>query len=162
MKKILLFILLFYTLAGVSQTLTKKYNSVNNRYEYFDSRGNMVGYQFYDNLDKSWKYYEVPQKQQSTYVQPINHNRVNQALATKQGRYDANVQKIQNAIEDIADKIMSLEINESAKERISERFDIILNNLNASKYNYSNSTTTNNVINWMYNEINKAIKQETE
>jgi len=72
------------------------------------------------------------------------------------------VQKIQNAIEDIADKIMSLEINESAKERISERFDIILNNLNASKYNYSNTTTTNNVINWMYNEINKAIKQETE
>ncbi|MCY1484746.1 hypothetical protein D3C87_74430 [compost metagenome] len=162
MKNFFLFILLFYTLAGVSQTLTKKYNSLNNRYEYFDSRGNMVGYQYYDNLDRSWKYYEVPQKHQSTYVQPINHNRVNQALASKQNRYDANVQKIQNTIEDIANKIMNLEINEGAKERISERFDIILNNLNASKPNYSSTASTHNIINWMYDEINKAIKQETE
>ena len=161
MKNFFLFILLFYTLAGVSQTLTKKYNSLNNRHEYFDSRGNMVGYQYYDNLDRSWKYYEVPQKQQSTYVQPINHNRVNQALASKQNRYDANVQKIQNAIEDIANKVMNLDVSEEAKERISERFDIILNNLNDSKPNYSSTTSTHNIINWMYDEINKAIKQET-
>lgn len=161
MKKFFLFILLLYGTFGIAQTLTKKYNNLNNRYEYYDSQGSMVGYQFYDNLDNSWKYYELPKQQQSMYVKPINTNLVNQALASKQSRYYINVSKIENAIQDIGERITNLDVDYDIQVAISNRFTNMLNSLNKKKLNYSSTSTTNQVINWLYQEINKAIEEET-
>lgn len=46
MKKYLLLLLLCSSV--YSQTSTEKYNSYQNRYEYFDNNGNMTGYKVYN------------------------------------------------------------------------------------------------------------------
>ena len=159
MKNFILTISLCFCLNGYSQTLTKKYNSLNNRYEYFDSQNVLIGYQFYDTLDKSWKYYEIPKKQ-NRYIYPINTNLVNQALSAKQSRYDYNISKIDETIDDIGNNILELDLDESKIQVILNKFNNSLDKLSKSKPNYSSTSVTQNIINWLYSEANNIIGQE--
>lgn len=162
MKKFLLLILLFYAMSGIAQTLTKKYNDLNNRHEYFDSQGSMVGYQFYDNLDNSWKYYELPKKQESTYIQPVNITLLNRALASKQSRFDANIQKIDDAISEMRNEIAHSSISQDVKNSVKRRFNSEYMEVMYSKnYNFSSTSLTSQVINWLRQGFDKIVEQET-
>lgn len=48
MKKLILTALTLLSISIYSQSATKKYNDYYKRYEYFDSRGNMTGYETYN------------------------------------------------------------------------------------------------------------------
>ena len=97
MKKFVLIILVSISSIAFSQTQTKKYNSFNKRYEYFDSRGNMIGYEFYNNFTKQWEYYEEKQREPYKYAEPVQPNLdyLYQALAYKQRQYDLAIQQAQ-------------------------------------------------------------------
>jgi hypothetical protein len=89
MKKYLL--LLFLCASVYSQTISEKWNSMYNRYDYTDSNGNLVGYKGYNTLTESWEYTSVNSSrtnQNISYQQPINLQLLDRALASKQAQYD--------------------------------------------------------------------------
>lgn len=96
MKTVLIF--LFICVSAYSQTSTEKYNSLYNRYETFDSRGNMISYRLYNSLMQRWETYSVNDDSQGfEVVKPtsnINQPPMERALKAKQDRYD-NQQRLQ-------------------------------------------------------------------
>jgi len=88
---------LFYGFTSTAQTYTKKYNSINGRYEYFNSNGTMVGYEKYNSISNSWEYYTVtndnnPYNRKPIEVAPVQSNvnleLIDRVMAKKQQDYD--------------------------------------------------------------------------
>lgn len=160
MKTLILFLL--FTCITNAQSYTEKYNSFQNRYEYFNSNGTLVGYKYYDSFNQQWVYKDLNEKPKSTYVNPINTELLNKVMAKKQNSIDNNVQKIQNIVDDIYYKIQKLDLDKDVKKTINNRFESeTLKFINSKKYNYSSNSITNQIINYLYSEINKIIKEET-
>ena len=92
MKYLTLLLFLAITNSSYTQSVTQKYNSLYNRYEYFDETGNMIGYKTYNSLLKQWEFYSNKDGNRKTdfgsYVPPINLELVSKVLAHKQARYD--------------------------------------------------------------------------
>lgn len=99
MKKYLVLFLLAFTTSTicVAQTYTEKYNSLYNRYEYFDSQGNLIGYKKWNSLYERWEYHEEkPQQSQRNYgeyVQPYDMDLIYKALELKQRQYDQAIER---------------------------------------------------------------------
>lgn len=144
-----------------SQSLTKKYNSMNRRYEYFDSRGNMMGYEFYNTMTKQWEYYE--NKQKSTYqnsdpIQPTISS-LGYAASTLQNRYDNNTSYLQQQVSSMIKSVYDLDITDDEKTKIISRFqNEPLQYVNNQTFNYSNSNETNKVLNYLSESLNKIIR----
>lgn len=92
MKYLILLLFLFIINLSLAQSVTQKYNSLYNRYEYFDETGNMIGYRTYNSLLKQWEFYSNKDSNRKadfgSYVPPINLELVSKVLAYKQARYD--------------------------------------------------------------------------
>lgn len=56
MKKLILFALLIFSLSSYTQT-TRKYNSLLERYEFYDSDRQLIGYAQYNSLQEQWEFY---------------------------------------------------------------------------------------------------------
>lgn len=97
MKKISLILLcITFTISLFGQSYTKKWNSIQQRYEYFDSRGRMFGYDKYNSITKSWEHYDSDTpypytKQPQTIIQPYNLDLIWEMAARKQQAYDAAI-----------------------------------------------------------------------
>ncbi|SDF50917.1 hypothetical protein [Epilithonimonas hungarica] len=159
MKKVFVFSFLLLGSLYFSQSVVEKYNTIYNRYEYFDSQGNMIGYKGYNNLTRQWEYYDTKatQKQPYQYREPakVDLNSTFNAASTLQNRYDNNTQLVQNTINIIDSKINNLDISENDKNIIHNSFSkAISKNLNGQNFNYSSSSETNRIINWLYDTIN--------
>jgi hypothetical protein len=91
MKKLLFVICILLASNSYSQSTIKKYNSLQNRYEYFEN-GRMVGYEKYNSLKKQWEYYSTKKRQTSnSYGEPISTFDADLAykvLAKKQAEFD--------------------------------------------------------------------------
>ena len=162
MKKSFFAILFLVSIMSFSQTQTKRYNSMTKRYEYFDSRGNMIGYEFYNTMTRQWEYYET--KSQNSYQEPakVDLSPTLNALSILQDRYDNNVQQVQNNINNLSNKIDELNVTDSEKEQIRNAFaKLIAENLSGQRFNYSSASETNRIINWLYESTNKIIKNVT-
>lgn len=61
MKKYFILILLLISTKLLCQTSTKKFNSQLNRYEHFDSNGNLTGYESYNKFNQQWEYFSADQ-----------------------------------------------------------------------------------------------------
>jgi len=95
MKLFITLLTLFVTTSCFSQNLVEKYNSLYERYEYYDSRNNLVGYKKYNSLRDSWEYYEVGASSYSGGYQPpqvLDYDLLYKALMYKQNQYDTNLQ----------------------------------------------------------------------
>lgn len=63
-----------------SASVTKKYNSLNKRYEYFDSSGAMIGYEKYNSFSKQLEYYDLKSqysrqpRQYGDYIEPLDNS----------------------------------------------------------------------------------------
>ena len=57
MKKLLIIICLFLAFSGYSQT-TRKYNDVMERFEFYNSNGQIVGYAKYDSIQERWEFFD--------------------------------------------------------------------------------------------------------
>jgi len=100
MKKLILILCLILTFRGYSQTTTKKYNSIENRYEYFDQNGKMIGYEEYNNISDQWEYYSLKSSSSSNgYGEPqstFDADLAIMALSKRQAEYDKAVEKVKN------------------------------------------------------------------
>jgi len=98
MKNIsLLLISFFFCVSTYSQTITEKYNSLYERYEYFDQNGKMVGHKKYNSYLGQWEYYETKTNSTSKYGeynQPIDFNILERSLAAKQASYDRQIAEL--------------------------------------------------------------------
>lgn len=167
MRRLYLILFLLMSIYMNSQTVTEKYNSLMNRYEYYNASGNMIGYKTYDNLMNTWNYYDVPQQAQTQsnyqYVQPINLQLVNQALADKQTKYDANTKSVQNAINQLRTNVnnsaYSANVINSAIFAFNEQCVKVLNN---KSYDYSSNSVTTQIINWLYSNMNNFVQHYIE
>jgi Skp family chaperone for outer membrane proteins len=99
MKKLLLILCLILAFSSYAQTTTKKYNSLQKRYEYFEN-GKMVGYEVYNSLKQQWEYYSTKRTQSSSnYSDPVSTFDADLAimvLAKRQAEYDSKLAKAKN------------------------------------------------------------------
>jgi hypothetical protein len=152
MKKLFFSIFLLAGVYCFSQTTTKKYNSMTKRYEYFDSRGSMIGYEFYNSMTRQWEYYNAEQRQPYQYRDPapVDLSATFKAQSTLQNRYDNNQQKAQATVDDIVYKIKALDISEDRKAQILNDFtNTVTSNM---------STIYNGNVDWLYDAANTIIK----
>ena len=97
MKKLLfILILIFACTFSYSQNSVEKWNNLTNRYEYFDSNGNMTAYKVYSSLRHQWETYNV---QQTNYTpqSSFNTDLAERTLSTLQARYDKNLSRLKEA-----------------------------------------------------------------
>lgn len=107
-KSVLYFLLLFSTIC-FSQTMTEKWNSYKNRYEYFNSYGTMTAYKVYNSYLKQWETFTVTNSE--------NQNTFNTGLAMtvlekRQNAYNEGKQLIDNKINEMYAEISATFSNE--------------------------------------------------
>lgn len=158
-----------------SQTSTEKWNEYKKQYEYFDSNGNMTAYKVYNSNKNQWETYNV--NSNSGYqIQPaqqsVNVPLVQKTLSTLQGKYDNNLIRVKNNIQNIYTNIDYIIIKEMTygepKEldyKYSERVKNIfytdyIKNVENKKYDFSNNSLTDNVIIYLKEGSIQTIMQE--
>lgn len=168
MKKIFISVCLLIGISCFSQTATKKYNSFYNRYEYFDSGGNMIGYEKYNSFSKQWEYYTTgttsQPRQPTQYRDPqqLSTSGLGNATSILQNRYNSNVQQVQNTVNSITDQINNLDVTDEQRLLISDTFQKkCVDEINQTRINYSSANETNRVIKWLYDSVNTIIKNVT-
>lgn len=169
MKKTYTIFLLFICVCSYSQTMTEKYNSILGRYEYFDSQGNLTGYKLYDSLFKEWKYYKVDatayERKPIQYAPPPkddNFALLQQVANQKQSSYNINHKKVQECLYPIQ-AVINAESNSELKQKLQNRFNSeILAIINNGGYDYSNSSVTNQVIDFIYKKSTEIFTNENK
>lgn len=126
LKPLIIFLLICYITVGYSQSVVQKYNSLYNRYEYFDDSGNMIGYKTYNSLLKQWEFYSSDNSTRKTdfgkYISPIDLKLVSSTLRNRQARYDANRETVMNYVIDLGNKIWDMYDSEEEGENAALKF----------------------------------------
>lgn len=169
MKKIFFLVLLSFGSVCFSQSVTEKYNSLYQRYEYFDSSGNIIGYKKYNKLSSQWEYfdlketeYEKQPRQYGEYIQPYNLDLIERALQQKQQKYQSNFKTVKSTIEYIMNDIQKMEIESQEKYKILSEFkSAISRNLNNIDIDYGSNEQTEQVIKWLYQTATLIIKNSS-
>ncbi|GEN77470.1 hypothetical protein [Chryseobacterium hagamense] len=171
MKKFILSASLLIGISCFSQSVTKKYNSFYDRYEYFDPNGNMISYEKYNSLAKQWEMYNVDgsnissnTRQPTQYRDPqqLSISGLGNAMTAKQNKYDNNVQQVQNTVNSISHQINNLNVTDEQRQLIHDTFQkSCVNEVNRTRINYSSANETNRVIQWLYDSVNTIIKNVT-
>jgi hypothetical protein len=91
---------------------------------------------------------------------------VNEALASKQARYDANIKSVQDAINTLRYNVNNSSYTQTVKNKCISAFnEKCVAVLNANTYDYTNSKTTE-ILNWlsssMDNFINYYVEEEKQ
>jgi len=156
MKKIILSVCMLMGVFCFSQTVTKKFNSYYNRYDYYDASSNLIGYEKYNSYSGRWEYYSLKSPQQSRqpyqYKDPeqLDISNLGNAATTLQNRYNSNQKNAQAVVDDILYQIKSLDISDDRKNRIIDAFNKTVTNNMESLYRGN--------INWLYDAANAIIK----
>lgn len=135
---------------------------MTKRYEYFGSKGNMIGYEFYNNMTRQWEYYE--NTTQKGYQEPskVDITPTLNAQSTLQGRYDNNTAFVQQEINKMILSVNNLEISDEQKNQIIQTFKgIPLKSVNNQTINYSSLSATNDVLNYLQDSLRKIINNVT-
>lgn len=156
MKKVIFSVFMLFGVFCFSQNVSKKFNSVYKRYEYFDSSGNMIGYEKYNNVLKQYEYYSTnnsqsPQTRQPTQYrspQQLDISNLGNAMTIKQNRYNNS----QEVINDIAYQIKSMNISEERKAKILNAVDETIK-MNMGRISRGDA-------NWLYEVTNLIIKSD--
>lgn len=170
MNKIITFLVLLFSFNSFSQTSTEKWNSLYERYEYFDSSGTMTGYKKYNSLYERWEYFDLKKSNSDKSYQvqqPVssipNLDVIDKTLTTKQSKHDYNSTKINKYILEVFETLdysgMHIDLIKNIKN--SFRNNYILPYYN-KKYDLSSDSLTNNIIEWLQEGLLSTIKIETE
>jgi polyisoprenoid-binding protein YceI len=170
MKKIILIACILLAFNSFSQTSTKKYNTLQERYEYFDQNGRMVGYEKYNSLSEQWEYYSTKKKQRSNnYSEPVSTFDPDLAIKVLQIRqnqynnkkkvYEKNKFRIDQQNEDIyknAYSIKNLKLQKEVIRLYNLRINKFLKNNNRNVLD--NYTKTTDFINNKINIYNNCLQ----
>jgi len=167
MKNILILILLFSFISVDAQRQTKKYNSLQDRYEYYNARGQMTGYEVYNSLQEQWEYYSVKTSRssnkygepQSTFDADLAIFALSTAEKNRANKMD-NHNRFKNTIERIKNHIDNIENNE-VRNNVIEAYNKKVANLNKADYNQMLQSTqaTTNRINYNIETYNRLYNQ---
>ncbi len=162
MTKKCLFVCIFssFITFGVSQTVTKKYNEYQERYEFFDQYGNMTGYQKWNSYQNQWEYYDVKNSSnyKKEYVEPYDFNLLRKGLEYKQNAYESNVDYIQNEINFVNQKfeifykykdMPEVKPHIPRIENLYNKYMEGINKLNNTSVDFSQKSSVNQVLNWL-------------
>ncbi len=113
-----------------SQNYTSKYNSLYERYEYFDSNGKLIGYKKWNSLYNRWEYTDKSQnrsqkKQRTQYESPYDLELLQGAMEYKQKKYDHNLNLIYDKLDEIYEVIDNVveirgELSSQEKKEVSD------------------------------------------
>lgn len=166
MKKLFLTLVLLFSLNFCfSQSATSKYNSIYNRYEYFDSNGNMTGYKTYNSINQQWEYYEIPKTNtQNRYneVQQVDTDYMIKGLQYANAKSSRNYKKVEDEIKSfissIDEKISDIEFRKACHNNFKQCVD----ELNNRKIDFSSDAMTNNAINYLFSCWKSSIENARE
>lgn len=180
-KKIIIIIFLLFTSFTFSQTpnLIEKWNSAYERYDLINSNGTTIAYTKYNSLYERWETYylksdnsgyEIQQPQQS-----VNVELVRKTLATLQAKYDSNLSKLKNKVEQIDKNIDYLILEYWKDGRAPESLDYTYANhlkylfnknyvkvIEMKGYDYSSNSTTESIIKFFENGSIELLMVELE
>lgn len=168
MKIKYLLLLLFFCTCAFSQTMTEKYNSYLNRYEYFDSYGNLTGYKSYNSYTGVWEYYS--ENANSNNRKPIEYAKpqtddnfalLQQVANQKQNSYNSNHKRVQECFATIQTLIDAKDLE--LRVRTQNRFNSeVFNVVNNEGYDYSNNSLTNQVIKFIKDKYMEILLSESK
>lgn len=149
MKNLFVIFALLFTFLSNSQTYSEKYNSLYDRFEYYDSDGDLIGYKKWSALNDQWEFFSVKKKStKNGYIKPVNLSLINKALSTKQKKFERNEKKILDLFDEIIDKLNGYESERHRKialnlleKKISTFFELNQN------LDYSSDYVTRQVMN---------------
>lgn len=78
-----------------------------------------------------------------------------------QKRYDYNYERLSNAFNDISNQIYKLNVSKEIKDRIINRWNLHVDNVNSIKINFTRNSEVTDIINFSYNLVNRIIYEET-
>lgn len=161
MKTLLFF--LFFSISCFSQNLTEKWNSYLNRYEYYNSNSQLIGYKVYNSYTRTWEYYDTKQTQSQVVRQDENFELWANVLASKQQKYDSNRKQIQMTVDAIYKRIPELGYPNDFSNNVLEEFETnYIDKLNSSNYDLSDNNKATEIINWLYSGINSIIERKAK
>lgn len=134
---------------------------MNRRYEYFDSKGNMTGYEFYNTMTRQWEYYELSQRNSTQYRDPLQFNisSLGNATSTLQNRYNNNTSYLQQEVSAMVQSVYNLDLTNEEKTKIINKFqNESLRIINTQAFNYSSLNETNKVLKYLRDNLNKIIQ----
>lgn len=162
MKKLFLSLLFLFSLNFCfSQSATSKYNSIYNRYEYFDSNGTMTGYKTYNSVSQQWEYYEIPKTNtQNRYneVQQVDTDYRIKGLQYAENKSSRNYNRINDNINRIKNIIYSGDGSIELKNELSDLFKECVDEINSKKINLSSDDMTNRAINYLNDCFNDSVQ----
>src|SRR6218665_999905 len=160
MRLFLLFCLLA-SFRGFSQTATEKYNSLYNRYEYFDSNGTMTGYKVYNKMSSQWEYYSTQTQntrpQYNTVKEPIDTKFMGDALMYQEQKSKNNYNRIVNTINGIRNTINSSDVEAETRKKLTANFNQCVDEINRAKVDISSDLNTNRAIKYLNDCFDSAI-----
>lgn len=158
MKTILFFAILLYSVSSFSQSYTEKYNSLQNRYEYFDKYNNMVAYKTYNSYLGQWEYFTIESPKKSSYIQPINTKDIDRTLQVRQNNFDNNDALVRQKVSDIENLLNYLTFdikkltNSAYKDQIMDNYRLFSATLKAAdeaNLDYSRSSTARQILSYL-------------
>ena len=183
-NKFTLLALLFVTFCySQSPSSTRKWNDYSNRYEYFDSENNLIGYEKYNDYKKQWEYFKLNERKNSysgsdkafddllasqerqldrLYAQKNAVN--NQVLAMQEARKETErVNYYHSVIKDkyneLTEKIKSSNFTIDDKEKFLEKFDSKVNYADETYTNLSSHTVATNKLNLIIKSYNDLLQE---
>lgn len=163
MNKIAIFFLLFSFQMLFSQQYTEKWNSLYNRYETFDSSGNMISYKVYNSLYQRWETYTT-QSTNSGYETgrtriDENFEILRQTMQTKQNNYDRNYNRVKEVINSCSKYILGMskmqKVTYETYVKANDNFILCVNKIN--NYDYSSNATTDSVVSYLLDCTDKIV-----
>lgn len=179
MKKIFLIIVITFSsnLFCFAQSYSERYNSFYERYEYYDSNGNLIGYKKWNSLYNRFDIEFKGNNSNNSYnnnvnkIQPYNIELINKVLESKQNRYDSNIERMNYKVSQLQeigkffnDNMKEPEILDREQEinNLIKEYAEISKKINNLHLDYSVTANANYVISqfdYFINEFTRIIKE---
>lgn len=155
------FLWIFLSNNAVGQDFTEKYNSLHERYEFYDSNNNLIGYKKYNTLYQRWDYYDL--KSNSNVIQPINPidwNLTYQALSIAQQRYDYNKQYVVETITKLLDNIYNNpSLSQNEKKLLLDSVNNAVNEINSKgSSNFLDNNVVKRILDYVFQCYNVTVE----
>ncbi len=153
-------LLLLFSVSAYCQTLTEKWNTYQNRYEFFNSNNQLIGYKKYNTYTRAWEYFEETPVQHYQPQSNINIPLTNQVLAARQARYDTNKRKLQNTYDKLLFNTYKLFPNKTESEIkvLNQVFtDVYVTPTNKQNIDLSQDSVVYNYINYLISSYNEMM-----